>query len=132
MKLIIISWFILNYCSWYLVISNSSWTHGLQCTKLLCPSLSPRLHSNSWPLSWWCHPTISPSVTPFSTCAQSFPASGIFPMSQLFPSGGQSIGVSALASVITVNSQGWLLLGLTSMTSSHFKGLSRVFCSTTV
>ena len=76
------------------VLSDSLWPHGLQHTRPPCPSQTPRIYSNSSPLSWWCHPTISSSVTPFSTCPQSFPASGSFPMSQLFVSDGQSIGVS--------------------------------------
>ena len=83
-------------------------THGLQHT---CPPLSPRVSSDSCPLSWWCHPTISSSVTPFSECSQSFPASGSFPLSWLFASGGQSIGASASASVFPMNSQDWFPLG---------------------
>ena len=79
------------------VVSNFLWPHGLQHTKLPCPSLSPRVCSNSSPLSWWGHPTISPSIVPFSSCLQFFPASGSFPMSWLFPSGGQNIGASASA-----------------------------------
>ena len=80
-------------------MSDSLWPHGLQHTRLPCPSPTPRACSNSWPLSWWCHPTISSSVVPFSSCLQSFLASGSFPMSQFFTSSGQSIGVSASASV---------------------------------
>ena len=87
------------------------WSHGLQHARLPCPSLSPSTCSNSCPLSWWCHPTVSSSVIPLSSSLQSFPTSGSFPMSQLFPSGGQSIGVSA--SVLLINIQGWFLLGLT-------------------
>ena len=88
------------------VVSDSLWPHGLQHSRLPCPSLSPRVCSNSWSLSRWCHPTISSSVTLFS-CLQSFLASGPFPMSWLFASGGQSIGASALASVLPVNIQSW-------------------------
>ena len=98
----------------------------------ICPSLSPRVCSNSYPLSQWCHPTICSSVAPFSFCLQSFPASGSFPMSQLFTSGGQSIGVSALASALPMNIQGWFPLGLIGLISLQSKGLSRVFSSTTV
>ena len=106
-------------------------THILQHARLPCPSLSPRACSNSCPLSQWCHPAISSSVIPFSSCPQSFPASGSFPVSQIFASGGESIGASA--SVLTVNSQGWFPLGLTGLISLlSLKGLSRVFSSTTV
>ena len=87
------------------VIPDSLWPHGLQHARLPYPSLSPRICSNSCPLSWWCHPTISSSVVPFSSCLQSFPASGSFPMSQFFESGGQNIGVSASASVLPMNIQ---------------------------
>ena len=89
-----------------LVMSDSLGPHGLQHTRLPCPSLSPRVCSKSCPLSQWCHPTISSSVTPFSACPQSFPALGSFQMSQFFTSGGQSIGVSASASVHSMNIQG--------------------------
>ena len=99
------------------VMSDSLWPHGLQPTRLPCPSPTPRVCSNSCPLSRWCHPTISSSVIPFSSCPQSFPASGSFPMSQLFASGGQSIGVSASASVPPMNSQDWFPLGGTSWIS---------------
>ena len=95
------------------VVSDSVWPHGLQHTRLLCPSPTPRACSNSCPLSRWCHPTISSSVVPFSSCLQSFTASGSFPMSQFFASGDQSIGVSASASVLPMNIQDWLPLGLT-------------------
>ena len=88
------------------VMSNSLWPHRLQHARLPCPSPTPRSCSNSYPFSWWCHPTISSSVVPFS-CLQSSPASGSFPMSLFFASGGQSIGVSALASVLPVNIQDW-------------------------
>ena len=83
------------------VVSNSLWPHGLQHTRHPCPSLSPRVCPNSWPLSWWCHPTISSSVVPFSSCLQSLPGSGSFPMSRLFASGGQRIRASASASVLS-------------------------------
>ena len=105
--------------------SYSSWPHGLQQFRLPCPSL--RACSNSHALSWWCHPTISSSVIPFSSHLQSFPASGSSQMSQFFPSGSQSIGVSASASVLSMNTQDWLLLGWTGLISLQSKGLSRVF-----
>ena len=97
-----------------------------------CPSPTPRVHPNPCPSSRWCHPAISSSVVPFSSCPQSLPESGSFPMSQLFTSGGQSIGVSASASVLPVNTQGWSPLGWTGWTSLQSKGLSRVFYNTTV
>ena len=97
-----------------------------------CPSPTLGVYTNPCPLSQWCHPTISSSVIPFSSCPQSFPASGSFPMSQLFASGGQSIGVSASASVLPMNIQHWFRLGLTSCISLQSKGLSRVFSNTTV
>ena len=117
-----------------LVISDSLWAHGLQHARLPCPSPSPRVCSNSCPLSWSCHPTISSFVIPFSSCLQSFPASGSFPMSQLFASGDQSIGVSASASasVLPVNIQDLFPLGLTGLISLLSKGLSGVFSRTTV
>ena len=97
-------------------MSNSLWPHGLQHTRLSCAPLSPRVYSNSYPLMscQWCHPTISSSVVPFSCHLHSFPASGSFPMSQLFVSGGQSIGASTSASVLLMDIQGWFPLGLTS------------------
>ena len=104
--------------------------HGLQNIKLPCPSLSPRVCSNSCPLSRWCHSTISTSVIPFSSCLQSLPTSGTFPMNQLFASGGQSIGASA--TVLPMNIHGWFLLGLTGLISLLSKGLSRVSSSTTI
>ena len=116
----------------HLVVSNSLQPHGLQHARLPWPSRSPRVCSNSCPLSWWYHPTIPSSVFPFSSCPQSFPASGYFPVSQLFASGGQNIGASASASVLPVNIQGWFPLGLTALISLQSKGLSRVFSSTTV
>ena len=94
------------------------------------PKLFPKVCSNSCPLSQWCPPTISSSVVPFSSCFQSFPASGSFPVSQLFTSGGQSVGVSALVSVLLMNIQGWFTLGLISLICLQFKGLSRVFSNT--
>ena len=114
------------------IVSDSLQPHGLQHASLPCPSLSPRICSNSCPLSGWCHPTISSSVIPFSSCLQSFPASGSFLMSWLFASGGQNIGVSASASVLPMNIQGWFPLWLTGWISLLSKGLSRVFSSTTV
>ena len=114
------------------VVSNSLWPHGQQHTKSPCPSPTPGVYSNSCPSSRWCHPTISSSVIPFSSHLQSFPASESFPMSQFFPSGGQSIGVSASASVLPMNIQDWFPLGWTGWISLQFKGLSRVFSNTTV
>ena len=96
------------------------------------PSPTPRVYSNSCPLSWWCHPTISSSVVPFSSCLQSFPASESFQMSQFFTSGGQSIGVSASTSVLPMNTQDWFPLGWTGWISLQSKELSRVFSNTTV
>ena len=106
--------------------------HGLQHAQLPCPSPTPRADSNSCPESWWCHPTISSSVGPFSSCLQSFPASRSFPMSQFFASGGQSIGVSASASVLPKNTQDWFPLGWTGWIILLSKRLSRVFSNTTV
>ena len=114
------------------VVSDSLWCHGLHHARPLCPSPTPAVYSNSCPLSWWWHPTISSSVVPFSSCLQCFPASGSFPMSQLFASGGQRIGVSASASVLSMNIQDWFPLGLTSLISLLSRRLSRVFSSTTV
>ena len=113
------------------VMSNSLQTHGPEHTRLPCPSPSPRVYSNSCPLSQWCHPTISSSVAPFSSYPQSFPASGYFPVSWLFTSGDQSIGASASALVLPRNIQHWFPLGLTGLISLQSKELSRVFCSTT-
>ena len=104
----------------------------LKHARLPGPSLTPRACSNSCPSSQWCHPTISCSVAPFSSCLQSFPASGPFPMSQLFTSGGQSIGASASASVLPMVIQDWFSLGLTALISFQSKGLSKVFFSTTI
>ena len=106
-------------------MSDSLWPHGLQHTRLPCLLPTPGAYSNSCPLSRWCHPTISSSVIPFSSRLQSFLASGSFPMSQFFASGDQSIGVSALASVLPMNIQDWFPLGLTALISLLSKGLSR-------
>ena len=114
-------------------MSNSLQPHGLQHARLSCPSLSPGVCSNMdmSPLSHWCHPTISSSVTPFF-CLQSFPAPGSFPICQLFASGGQSIKALDSASVLPMNIHSWFPLGLTGLLSLLSKGLSRVFSSTTV
>ena len=112
------------------VVSSSLRPYGQQRARLACPSLSPGACPNSCPSSRWCHPTISSSVIPFFSCPRSFPASGSFPMSRLFTSGGQSIG--ALASVLPMNIQGWFPLGLTGLISVQSKGLSIVISSTTV
>ena len=112
-------------------MSNSLWPHESQHTRPPCPSPTPGVYSNSCPLSRWCHPAISSSVVPFS-CHQSLPASGSFPMSQLFAWGGQNIAVSALASVLPMNTQDWSPLGWTDWISLQSKGLSRVFSNTTV
>ena len=135
-------------------MSNSFWPNGLQNARLPCPSQAPGACSHSWQSSQWCHPTISSSVVPFSSCLQSFVASGSFPMSQFFTSGGQTIGVSASASVLQMNIQDWFPffilfyffkftilywfchiskwfpLGLTALISLQSKGLSRVFSNT--
>ena len=113
------------------VVSNSFRPHESQHARPPCPSPTPGDYSHSCPLSWWCHPTISFSIIPFSSHLQSFPASGSFPMSQLFASGGQSIGVSASASVPSVNTQDWSPLGWTGWISLQSKGLSGAFFSTT-
>ena len=107
-------------------MSDSLWPQGLEDTRLPCPSPTPRACSNSWPSSEWCHPSISSSVVPFSSCFQSFPTSGSFPMSQFFTSGDQSIRVSASASVLPMNIQYRFPLGLTDLISLQSKGLSRV------
>ena len=114
------------------VMSNSLQPHESQHARPPCPSPTPRVYSNSCPLSRWCHPTIASSVVPFSSCPQSLPASGSFPMSQLFTWGGQSFRVSASASVLPMNTQDWSPLGWTSWISLQSKGLSRVFSNTTV
>ena len=114
-----------------LVVSDSLQPHGLQHARIPCPSPTPRACSNSYPLSRWCHPTASSSVIHFSSCPQSFPASGSFPMSQFFTSGSQSIGVSASISVLPMNIQDWFPWGLTGLISLQSKGLSRVFSNST-
>ena len=114
------------------VVSDSLWPRGLQYAMPPCPSPTPRACSNSYPSSRWCYPTISTSIIPFSSCLQSFLASGSFQMSQFFTSGGQSIGASASASVLPMNIQDWFPLGWTGWISLLSKGLSRVFSNTTV
>ena len=114
------------------VVSDSVWPIEPQHARPPCPSPTPGSHPNPCPLSWWCHPTISCSVISFSSCPQSFPASGSFQMSQFFASGGQSIGVSASTSVIPMNTQDWSHLGSTGWISLQSKGLSTVFSNTTV
>ena len=114
------------------VVSDSLQPHESQHARPPCPSPTPRDHSDSRPSSQWYHPAISSSVIPFSSCPQSLPASESFPMSQLFTSGGQSTGVSALASVLPMNTQDWSPLEWTGWISLQFKGLSRVFSNTTV
>ena len=114
------------------VMSISLWPHGLQHAKPPCPSPAPGVYSNSSPSSWWCHPTISSSVFPFSSCLQSFPTSGSFSWSKFFTSGGQSTGVSASASALPTNIQDWFPLGWTGWLSLQSKGLSRVFSNTKV
>ena len=113
------------------VTSDSLRPHGLQHARPPCPPPTPGACSNSCPSSWWCHATTSSSVVPFS-CLQSFLASGSFPVSQFFTSGGQSIGPSASASVLPMNIQDWFPLGWTGWISLHSKGLSTVFSNTTV
>ena len=114
------------------VVYYSLWSHELQHARPPCPSPTHRVYQNSCPYSRWCNPAISSSVVPFSSHTQSLPASGSFPMSQLFAWGCQSIGVSASASVLPMNTQGWSTLGLTGWISLQSKGLSRVFSNTTV
>ena len=116
----------------HLIMSNSLRLHGLQHARLPCPSPAPSVYSNSYPLSRWCHPTISSSVVPFSSHLQSFPATGSFQMSQFFASGGQSIRVSASTSVLPMNIQDWSPLEWTGWISLQSKGLSRVFSNTKV
>ena len=113
-------------------MSDSCHHHALQHTRLPSPSPYPRVCSNSCPVNQWCHPTISSSVVPFSSCFQSFPASESFLMNQLFTSGGQSIRASASSSVLPMSMQDWLPLELTGLISLQSKGLSRVFSSATV
>ena len=114
------------------VMSNSLRPYGLQHARFPCPSPAPGACSNSCPLNQWCHPTFLSSVVPFSSCPQSFLASGSFQMSQFFASGGQSIGASASVSVLPMNIQDWFPLGLTGLISVQSKGLSRVFSNITV
>ena len=122
--------YLFQFSQW--VMSDSLRPHELQHTRLPYPSPTPGVHPNPCPLSRWCHPTISSSVIPFSSCLQSFPESGSFQMSQLSALGGQSIGVSASASVLPVNIQDWSPLGWTGWISLQSKGLCRVFSNTTV
>ena len=117
--------------AWYAAVLGQ-WLKITQSCLTLCPSPTPGAYSNSSPSSWWCHPTISSSVIPFSSCLRSFPASGFFPISQFFASGGQSIGVSASAAVLPMNIQDWLPLGWTDWVSLQSKGFSRVFSNNTV
>ena len=114
------------------VVSDSLWPHELQHTRPPCPSSNPGAYPILCPLSQWYHPTISSSVIPFSPCPQSFPASGSFQMSQLFPAGGQSIRDSAPTSVLPMNTQEWYALGWTGLISLQSKGFWRVFSNTTV
>ena len=114
------------------LVSNSLWSHEWQHARPPCPSPIPGVHPNSCPSRRWCHLAISSSVVPFSSRPQSLPASGSFPISQLFSRGGQSIGVSASVSVLPMNIQDWSPLGWTGWISLQSKGLSRVFSNTTV
>ena len=114
------------------VMSDSLWPHGLQHARPPCLSPTPGVYSDLCPLSWWCHPTISSSVVPFSSHLQPFPASESFPKSQFFASGGQSTGISASTSVLPMNTQDWSPLGWAGLISLQSKGLSRVFSNTTV
>ena len=114
------------------IVSELLQPYELQHARLPCPSPTPKVHSNSYPVSRWCHAAISSSLVPFFSCPQSLPASESFPMSQLFVWGGQSIGVSALASVLPKNTQDWSPLEWTDWISLQSKGLSRVFSNTTV
>ena len=116
----------------YPVVSEALWPHGLQHARLPCASPTPRACSNSCPFSWWCSPAILSSVVPLSSFLQSFPASGSFPVSQFFASGGQSIGVSVSASVLPMNIQDWFPLELIGLISLQSKELSRVFSNTIV
>ena len=114
------------------VVSGSLWPHEPQQARPPCPLPTPGVYPNSCPLSRWCYPTISSSVIPFSSCPKTFIATGYFQISQLFASGGQSIGVWASTSVLPMNAQDWSLLGWTGWISLQSKGLSRVFSNTTV
>ena len=113
-------------------VSDSLRPHESQHARPPCPSPTPGVHPDSCPSNQWCHPAISSSVVPFSSCPQTFPASGSFPKSQLFTSSGQNIGVSASTSVLPMNIQGWLPLGLTGFISLQSKGLSRVLSNMTI
>ena len=138
---------LVNYCGlshriWSMILHWVQFSHSVvsdslrprepQHTRPPCPSPTAGVYPNPCPLGWWCHPTISSSVVPFSSHPQSYPASGSFQMSQLFTSGGQSIGVSASTSVLPMNTQDWSPLGWTGWISSQSKGLSRVFSNTTL
>ena len=125
----------LQHCSEFTSVTQlclTLWPPGLQYARLPCPSLSPRVSSNSCPLSWWCHPTISSSVTPFYSCPQSFPASGSFLLSWLFTSDDQNTGASASPLVLPTSIQGWFPSRLIALISLLSKGLSGIFSSTTV
>ena len=113
-------------------MSDSMWPHGLQHARLFCPSPPPRVCSNSSPSSWWCHPTISSAVVPFSSCLQSFPATRTFSVSQLFASGGQSIGASVSALSPSNEYSGLISFQMTDLISLQSKGLWRVFSKATV
>ena len=121
--------FVSESCS---AVPDSMWPHGPQHARPACPSPTPGVCSNSCPLSQWCHPAISSSVIPFSSCLQSFPGKESFPMSKFFASGSQSIEVSASASVLSMNIQDWFPFGLTGLISLQSKGLPRLFSNTTV
>ena len=114
------------------VVSDTLWPHGLQHARPPCASPTPGVYSNSYPMSQWCHPTVSSSVIPLSSLLQSFPASGSFQMSQFFTSGSQSIGISASLSVLPMNIQDWFPSGWTGWISLQYKGLSRIFSNITV
>ena len=116
----------------HLVVSNTLGLHELQHARPPCPSSTPEVYPNSCPVSRWCHPTISSSIVPLPSCLQSFPTSGSSQMSQLFPSGGQRIGVSDSTSVLPMNTRDWSPLGWTGWISLQSKGLSRVFSNTIV
>ena len=122
----------IQFTSCFSVVSDSWRPHGLQHTRLPYVSPTPRAYSNPWPSHWWCHPTNSSSVAPISSCLQSFPTTGYFPMSQFFTSRGQSTGASVSASVLPMIIQDWFPLGLTDLISSQSKGISWVFSNTTV
>ena len=132
-NLLYLSFISLVYMSWVQSLSRVwLWLREPQHARPPCPSPTPGGHPNPCPSSWWCHPTISSSVVPFSSCPQSFPASGCFQVSQLFASGGQSIRVSASTSALTMNTRDWSPLGWTCWISLQSKGLSRVFSNTIV